>query len=149
MSWRDPYRGDTRAIQKSCQSIAPFGYPVGAVVRHRPSGNFLAVWDAPRVPGRFPTTGVYYATSKDLLHWSEPALLLAAHNPHDACGANEVNRDGWIDAYPSLIDHDAKGRNFDDAGAAAWLYVAHIQNVGCNPAGRRYLLRTPVAITPR
>ncbi|MCB1543261.1 MAG: hypothetical protein KDJ30_02900 [Rhodoblastus sp.] len=149
VSWRDPYRGDARAIQKSCQSIAPFGYPVGAVVRHRPSGIFLAVWDAPRVPGRFPTTGVYYATSKDLLHWSEPALLLAAHNPHDACGANEVNRDGWIDAYPSLIDHDAKGRNFDDAGAAAWLYVARIQNVGCNPAGRRYLLRTPVAITPR
>ncbi len=147
VSWRDPYRAAPR-VQKSCQPIAPFGYAVGAVVRHRPTGAFLAVWDAPRVAGKFPTTGIYYATSRDLLRWSEPALLVASHNPHDTCGANDANRDGWVDAYPSLIDHEAEGRNFDDAGSKAWLYVARIQNVGCNPAGRRYLLRTPVSISP-
>lgn len=148
--WRDPYAAKTDiAAQPACATIEPFGYPVGAVVRHRPSGNFVAVWEAPRVDGRFATTGLYYATSRDLIHWSQAALLAATLNTHQPCGASgDVNRDGWITSYPSMLDPDAKGRNFDDAGDAPFLYYARIKNVGCNPAGERALMRQRVAISP-
>lgn len=53
--WRDPYGPKSDAPQPACATIEPFGYAVGAVVRHRPSGNFVAVWEAPRVEGAFPS----------------------------------------------------------------------------------------------
>ncbi|MFO1118221.1 MAG: hypothetical protein U1E28_21340 [Beijerinckiaceae bacterium] len=147
--WRDPYGPKSDAPQPACATIEPFGYAVGAVVRHRPSGNFVAVWEAPRVEGRFPFTGLYYATSRDLIHWSQAALLAATPNTAQPCGASgDVNRDGWITSYPSLLDPDAKGRNFDDAGDTPYLYYARIRNVGCTPAGERALMRQRVAISP-
>lgn len=145
--WRDPY-GAGAGPQKACAPLQPFGYPVGAVVRYRPTGDFLAVWEAPRVPGRFPTMGFYYATSRDLLAWSQPALLAATATAHAPCGDDGANRDGWINSYPSLLDSKAEGRNFDDVGAEAWIYFAHIKNVGCVPAGQRFLMRQRVSITP-
>lgn len=147
--WRDPYAPGPHGLQAACAPLEPFGYPVGAVVRYRPTGEFLALWEAPRVPGRFATTGFYYATSRDLLRWSAPALFAPTAISHAPCGENEGNRDGWINTYPSLIDDKAQGRNFDDVGADPWIYFAHIKNVGCIPAGQRILMRQRVSIRPR
>lgn len=146
--WSDPYTSSTGRQQAACAPVEPFGFPVGAVVRHRPSGQFLALWEAPRVPGKFATTGFYYATSKDLLHWSAPTLLVATAISHAPCGDNGANSDGWINTYPSLLDDKAEGRNFDNVGDEAWLYYARIKNVGCNPAGQRILMRQRVSIKP-
>ena len=146
--WRDPYGAHDSTPQKSCAPVEPFGYPVGSVVRHRASGQFVAVWDAPKIDGKFPTYGLYYATSRDLLHWSAPALLAALPVLNATCGTNESNRDGWITAYPAMIDADAHGRNFDDTGDTPWLFYARIKNVGCNPAGERMLMRQRIRITP-
>ena len=134
-------------MQKPCAPIEPFLFPVGAVVRHRASGAFVAVWEAPRVEGRFPTAGFYYATSRDLVHWSQPMLLVATPMTYAPCGTNESNRDGWISSYPSLLDADAQGRNFDDAGDAPWLFYARIRNNGCTPGAERILVRQRVRIS--
>ena len=146
--WSDPYARRGPAAQASCAPIEPFGYPVGSLARHRESGNFVAVWEAPRVEGKFPTFGLFYATSRDLLHWSTAALLAAIPVLDAPCGLNQSNRDGWITTYPALIDADAHGRNFDDTGDAPWLFYARIKNVGCAPGGERMLMRQRIAISP-
>lgn len=146
--WRDPYAKGASATQASCAVIEPFGYAVGSVVRHRASGNFIAVWEAPRVEGRYPTSGLYYATSRDLIRWSQPALLAATPMTYQPCGANEANRDGWITSYPAVLDPDATGRNFDDTGDNPFLFYARIKNVGCAPAGERILMRQRIDISP-
>jgi hypothetical protein len=147
--WRDPYAASPLRAEsaKPCAPIEPFLFPVGAVVRHRASGAFVAVWEAPRVEGRFPTAGFYYATSRDLVRWSQPMLLVATPMTYAPCGTNESNRDGWIMSYPSLLDPDAQGRNFDDAGDAPWLFYARIRNNGCTPGAERILVRQRVRIS--
>lgn len=146
--WRDPYRNASKEAQAPCAIVEPFGYPVGSVVRHRTSGEFVGVWEAPRVEGKFATAGLYYATSRDLIHWSQPALLAPTAVTHQPCGPNDSNRDGWIASYPAMLDDKAQGRNFDDSGDEAWLFYARIRNVGCTPAGDRTLMRQRVAISP-
>ena len=107
----------------------------------------LVVWLA-SVEGRFATAGLYYATSRDLIHWSQAALLAATPMTHQPCGTGESNKDGWITSYPSVLDPEASGRNFDNVGDEPWLFYARIKNVGCAPAGERILMRQRVTISP-
>lgn len=147
--WSNPYRSSRGA--DPCQPIKPFGYPVGAVVRHRPSGLYLAIWEQPKIEGRtpfgvFPVAGFYLATSRDLIAWSDPSLFLPTPIVHQPCGLHEENRDGVTLAYPSLLDEKAQGRNYDNVGNSAWLYVTRIAMDGCNPGARRVLMRRAVRI---
>ncbi len=146
--WSDPYATDARAAQASCAPADTFGFPVGALVRYRANGTFVAVWEAPRVDGRFPVAGFYYATSRDLIGWSAPALLMAGAVIHDACDGGR-NRDGMTIAYPALLDPQAEGRNFDNAGDTPFLYFAQIRNNGCVAGAERVLVRVRVRIAPR
>ena len=126
---------------RACRPIEPFPAPVGAVVRHRPSGAWIAVFQAAADGGRFPEPGLYYAASRDLLAWDKPRLLLAGKTLYDSpCGASELI------AYPSLLDREAKGRNFDDVGDAAELYFATLRIEGCTVTSDRNLVRRKVAI---
>lgn len=153
--WSDPY-GPSRHVDP-CQPVRPFGYPVASVVRHRPSGLYLAIWEQPKLTGVtpfgvFPTAGIYLATSRDLRDWSDPALFLATAVTPQPCGLHEENRNGSILAYPSLLDDAAQGRNYDNVGDKAWVYFTRIGLDGCNPGARRVLMRQPVRIersTPR
>ena len=143
--WRDPYKAGARAPE-ACAPVAPFDLPVGSVVRHRPSGLFLAVWEATRKPPKYPVAGFYYATSKDLLGWSAPALLWPGASVHDACDEGRA-RDGLTRAYPSIIDHHARTSTFEDVGDTAFLYFAVAKNVGCVASAERALMRAPLTIT--
>jgi len=145
--WRDPYASKASYDQAICQPLEPFGFPVGAVLRHRGSGNWIALWEAPRVEGKFPTSGFYYATSRNLTDWSLPALLAAAPTMHQPCGAGDSNRDGAVLSYPSLLDESAQGRNFDNAGDTPSLFYARVKNNGCIPGAERVLMRQKVRIT--
>lgn len=137
----DPYR--TRpGPPSSCRPVGPFPGPVGAVVRHRASGAFLAVFMA-RAGGVFPASGFYWTTSRDLLTWDHPRLLIAGQTLYDdPCKAG-----GRLIAYPSLLDPQAQGRNFDDVGDSASLTYATLRTEGCTVTSDRDLLRRPVAIT--
>ena len=148
--WTNPYRQQARA--DACQPIKPFGYPVASVVRHRGTGLYLAIWEQPKLAapspfGDFPVAGIYLATSRNLVDWSDPSLVVPAAVVHQPCGLHDENRGGVILAYPSLLDDKAVGRNYDDVGDRAWLFVTRIALDGCNPGTKRVLVRQPVTIT--
>jgi hypothetical protein len=142
----DSYAGKGRAAL-ACAPIAPFGFPVGAVVRHRASGTFIAIWEAPKNESDRPVDGFYTATSRDLLNWGAPRLLVAGRTMMGAaCSEDGGERNGSVIAYPSILDTKAEGRNFDDVGDIAWLYYAAIEVEGCTPGAKRVLLRQRLSI---
>lgn len=143
IQYDDPYRSNLR-MPRACKPVAPFPAQVGAVVRHRASGTFLAVVQTWKDGRYFPVPGFYYATSRDLLNWSAPALLMATKTQYDdACGSRALN------SYPSILDAQAQGRNFDDAGKSAWLYWVSMRIEGCNHTSDRKLIRQRLLIAPR
>ena len=136
----DPYRGPARRAD-TCRPVGPFPGPVGAVVRHRASGAWIAVFMAKAGDG-FAESGFHWTTSRDLLTWDTPRLLLPGATLYDdPCGAKA----GLI-AYPSLLDPSAQGRNFDDTGDTALLTYATLRTQGCTITSDRDLVRRPVAI---
>jgi hypothetical protein len=140
IAYPDPYRAGA-AAPRACRPIAPFPAPVGSVVRHRGTGAWIAVFQA-SAGAEFPEPGFYVTSSSDLLTWDKPRLLIAGKTLYDdPCTAG-----GRMIAYPSLIDRDAKGRNFDDVGDAADLYFTTLKVDGCKITSERDLLRRRVAI---
>ena len=137
--YADPYRSDAKPAR--CQVIEPFGSPVGTIVRHRASRAWIAIFEKP-AGGRFTQAGFYTTASRDLLRWDEPRLLLAGTTlSGDPCGSG-----GRVIAYPSLIDREARGRNFDDVGDSADLYFATLKVDGCRFTSERELVRRRLAI---
>ncbi len=142
----DPYSGRSFA-PTACAPVGPFGFPVGAVVRHRPSGLFLAIWAAPKNDAERPVDGFYVASSRNLIDWSGPRLLLAGKTMMSpACAADGSGGESSVVAYPSLLDAKATGRNFDNVGDEAWLYYTAIKVEGCTPGAERVLLRRKIGI---
>lgn len=137
----DPYQ-EKPATKATCKPIAPFPAPVGSITRHRDTGLWIGVFQAAANGTRFPVSGIYYATARNLTQWSEPRLLMAGSTLYDdACKSG-----GRLINYPSLIDPKAKGRNFDDVGDSAGLYVGTIRVEGCNPTSDRLLMRQTIKI---
>ena len=92
--------------------------------------------------GDFPESGFYWTSSRDLLTWDRPRLLLAGATLYDdACGAP-----GGLIAYPSLLDPAATGRNCDDTGDTAFLTYVTLRTEGCAITSERDLLRRPLVI---
>lgn len=136
----DPYREETKPAR--CQVIPPFTSPVGAILRHRGTGAWIAIFEAKGDGQRFPQSGFYTTASWDLLKWDQPRLLLAGSLlSDDACKAG-----GSVISYPSLIDRAARGRNFDDVGDSADIYFTRMQVDGCRITSNRDLVRRRVAI---
>ncbi len=136
----DPYRADPKPAP--CATIAPFPAPVGAVVRHRATGAWVAVFQAKADGRAFPESGFYTTSSRDLLRWDAPRLLLAGRTLYD----DPCTSGGRLISYPSFIDPAAKGRNFDDVGDTADLFYATLQVEGCQVTSRRDLVRRRAAI---
>lgn len=136
----DPYRAAPKRAE-ACKPVAPFPTPVGAVLRHRATGAFIAVFMA-KAGGAFSRSGFYWTTSRDLLAWDTPRLLIEGATLYDdPCAAPN----GLI-AYPSLLDPQAQGRNFDDTGDSAILTYVSLRTDGCAITSDRDLWRRPVAI---
>ncbi|HET8728741.1 MAG TPA: hypothetical protein VFO41_14635 [Alphaproteobacteria bacterium] len=143
----DPYR--EAIADESRHTCAPVGRgkltrPVNALIRHEPSGLFVAVMTGrrPLRPDAAPTSGIFTSTSADLIHWSEPNLVLAAPTLHDHdCG------DGQFLHYPSLLDPDDRSRNFENTDGSAFLYLTRFEMDGCRVGWNRDLVRLPVEIS--
>lgn len=145
----DPYR--SAAVQPERHTCAPVGrgrltMPVGSVVRHRATGLYVAVMtDRRRIrPDRPPVAGIFAATSPDLIHWSEPRLVLATPTLHHWTCLQERQPVH----YPALLDEDSRSRNFEDTDGTAWLYLTRFNPQGCRLGADRDLIRLPVRITP-
>ncbi len=138
--YADPYRAHPQPAP--CAVISPFPAPVGSIVKVEPSGLWLAAFQAKADAGAFPVSGFYTATSSDLLHWSEPRLLLPGPTLYDdACAAG-----GPLISYPVLLDPGSASRNFDRSGPEADLYYDVLVTEGCTITGRRSLVRRRITI---
>jgi hypothetical protein len=143
----DPYQSPQKE-PRSCETIGPFPTPVASLSRHRDSGLYLAVFQIFAGTKRgaddpYPVSGFYTATSRDLITWSEPTLLLETPTLYDnACGA-EVLR-----SYPSLIDPLSQSRNFEDVGETAYLTYSEMRVEGCAHTADRMLTWQKVRIAP-
>ncbi len=137
----DPYKPGFKP-PAPCRTIAPFTFAVGSVVLHRPTHTFVATFQA-KAGGIFPLSGFYAATSRDLLHWSDPRLVLAEPTLYDdLCRAGPS-----IVAYPAVLDPASAARNYDTIGDAPELFFTRIAVAGC-ATGRRLLLRQRLAVKP-
>ena len=137
----DPYKPGFKP-PAPCRTIAPFTFAVGSVVLHRPTHTFVATFQA-KAGGIFPLSGFYAATSRDLLHWSDPRLVLAEPTLYDdLCHAGPS-----IVAYPAVLDPASAARNYDTIGDAPELFFTRIAVAGCT-TGRRLLLRQRLAVKP-
>ena len=112
-------------------------WPVTALLRHDPSGLYIALMQDGGRGG-----GLYYATSPDLLAWSDPARLASAEGPASwRCGdANDAV------AYPSLLDPDNLDPSFAAIGNHALLFVTRFVPTGCHLWMNRDLVAVPVII---
>ncbi len=139
--YADPYRSAVPAPHP-CAPVGPFPAPVGAVVRLRASGDWLAVFQAKADEKFFPVSGFYVAASRDLIAWSDPRLLLPGPTLYD-----DPCRSGpQLIAYPSILDSRDPSRNFDRAGQHPDLYYTTLAVEGCTVTSRRTLLRRPLVI---
>jgi hypothetical protein len=135
----DPYAGPA-GMAGRCLVVQPFSTPVGSVTRLRGSGLWLAVFQ--RAASADAPAGFYQATSRDLLDWSKPSLLLAAPTLFGSpCGHPAIV------AYPALIDPDSPSRNFEDVGSRAFLFYTEMAVEGCRITARRVLKRLPVVLS--
>ena len=140
----NPYASAAAPRPAPCKTFAPFAFPIGAVVRQRGSGLWIAVFQASRKDPDLPVDGFYYATGKSLTDWSLPRLLVAGPTLYNGpCGSQTS-----LLGYPSLLDETAKTRNFEDAGTSPFLYFAEIGTKDCNFTGTRKLVRVKLEIAP-
>ena len=112
-------------------------WPVMSLVRHTPSGVFLAVMQDGARGG-----GVFYATSADLLHWSDPALLLPAIGL-----AAWTCSDAPPLAFPSILDPASPDRNYETVGGTAYLFATEFNVSHCRTGMDRDLVRWSLSIT--
>lgn len=142
----DPYAARPPAGQ-TCKTLLPFPAPVGAIVRHRGSGKYLAIYQASAGAsdgsgGMLAEPGFYLTASSNLTDWSPPTLVLPTKSYYDdACGA------GMIRNYPVLIDEGTEGRNFDNIGDEALLFFAETRVEGCQHTSDRKLIARKVRIS--
>jgi hypothetical protein len=90
------------------------------------------------------TCGFFYALSADLIHWSEPRLLVEASL--DWCAA-DPSQPGVLEpvivAYPSIVDHSDTTVNFEKAGRTPHFYYVRINGDNLD----RDVVRVPLTLT--
>lgn len=131
----DAYRSDALPENHVCTPVGALGAPVTGLVRHRPTGTYIATLSA--------AGGVYLSTSPDLIAWSPPKLVWAV----PVIGQQGCD-EPWAIGYPALIDETAPERNFESVGDEAWLYYTRMWTEACKLTMRRDLVRVRVRLTP-
>jgi hypothetical protein len=136
----DPYTQHADPAPHVCAPVATgaLRWPVTSLVRHAPSGQFVALMLNGARNG-----GVMYATSADLLHWSDPAPLL----PGVGQGAWSCEDPAPI-AYPSLLDPASPDRNFATIGSSPALFLTRFVVAHCRTGMDRELIRLQVGVRP-
>jgi hypothetical protein len=136
----NPY---TTSGSKDAHVCAPVGggqlrWPVTSLVRHAPSGLFIALM----MNGAHDGGGVFYATSPNLIDWSSPMKLM------DGLGESGY-RCGNVApiAYPSLLDAQSTDRNFMTVGRSAELFLTRFNTSGCRTSMDRDLMRVGITIS--
>jgi hypothetical protein len=143
VSFVDPYRSMDPSGQHVCRPVASLGYGPLSLVRHAPTGQYLALFVAENdTRTAAPAYAVYVAASPDLIHWSDKSKIMPITLPNEAkCG------DPLPLAYPSLLDPQSSSRNFETVGDQALLFLTRFNLDHCHTSLDRDLIRYAVAIT--
>jgi len=141
----DPFRDavDDPAAH-TCTPVAPhiIGRMIGGLVTLRSSGEVMAVFgDKRRLPDGSVAEGFFTSTSRDLITWSEPRLVMRAQLLWDK-SCNE--RHAYF--YPSLIDPEATTFSYEDFGERGYLYLTRYQLRNCKVTWDRDLVRVPMEL---
>ncbi|KAB0266616.1 hypothetical protein [Microvirga brassicacearum] len=146
-SFIDPFR-DSNADPEAhvCAPVAPatFGRMIGGMVKRRGGDEVLAVFgDRRKGEGGQVEEGIFAATSRDLVKWSKPSLVMKAELLWDkSCDEPHAY------FYPSLIDPRATTFSFEDFGDSGFLYLTRYQLKDCKVTWDRDLVRVPVTLKP-
>lgn len=134
----DPYTPNA-STEARCTPVANLTGMVWSVVRHRPSGLYIAMLT---VGGPGPKDiSLALATSHDMLHWTKPDIVPGvAFQWMKPCPIAPA----WH--YPSLIDPNSPRRNFDTVGDDAVLFMTRLNLKGCRGSLDRDLVRIPVRL---
>jgi hypothetical protein len=142
----DPYReAVAEPARHVCAPVAPaqLGHLVTSLTRHEASGLYIALsagYRAP-APGVEKVTGIFAATSPDLLQWSEPQLVWRAPILwRHGCEGTPV-------FYPALLDPDTPSRNFETVDERGFLFLTSVNLSNCSVGWDRDLIRLEVAIS--
>jgi hypothetical protein len=131
----DAYRERNFSPEKHvCTPVGAIKAPIGSIVRHRTSGQYLATVAA--------SGGFFVSTSSDLRTWSAPRLLWSVHLSGEQ-GCTEK----WVVNYPALLDSNSPDRNFESVGDTAWLYFTRFWTKDCGLPMQRDLMRVRVRIS--
>ena len=140
----DPYREDVADPERHvCAPVDGLASTVSSVVRHGPSGRYLAVTATTRTgPDGIARSGVYWTRSTDLVRWSEPALLWEAPLLwRRDCDARRGLRLSVADRR-----RRARRRTSRRVGEHFWLYLVEMPlGPGCRVGPERDLIRMPVS----
>jgi len=119
---------------------------VWSVVRHETSGNWLAVlaMTRPTSPGSLPVSGIWVATSRDLLDWSPAELVMAA-----PLLTSPSCESAYSYFYPALLDPASQSRVFESVGDGPFIYLTRLHMARCLPTAARDLVRIRAQIRPR
>ena len=146
--FEDPYAADLDPAAHLCEPIAPAAlpWPVTSLTRHEGSGLWIATMKGRRADETgTERTGVYYATSPDLLHWQGPALLMEA----PLMGSGTPCAPERPIGYPALIDPASPDRNFATVGDRPALTFVRARLDGCSLGPDRDIVMVPVEIGGR
>jgi len=142
----DPYLGPQRR-RTPCAPVAKgrIAEMAESLTYNETLGRFLLVGLAP--PGRgsigAKVRGIYFATSKDLVHWGERRLLTRAVTKQTyRCGGPSPL------AYPSVVDPESSSRTFATSGPHPYLYYTQFRYSDCRMTANRDLVRVPLRVTP-
>ena len=134
-----PYERKTATAPNFCKPVS--GLWITTVVYYEPAKSFIAVaFDERIAPG-----GIFYRTSKDLIHWSRAELLMEGH---DFSFWKKKGASAPV-VYPSLLDPESPSLNFDTTGSKPWLYFQRVRTRNGEALGReRDIIRIRLTIAP-
>jgi len=144
--FNDPYAGPQRR-RTPCAPLAKgrIAEMAESLTYNGALGRFLLIGLAP--PGRGSigpkVRGIYFATSKDLVHWSERRLVTRAVTKQNyRCGGPSPL------AYPSVIDPESGSRTFATSGVQPYLYYTQFRYQDCRMTADRDLVRVRLRVSP-
>lgn len=141
----DPYQAGFIAPAHRCTPVSPrsLRWLVTSVVRHAPSGAFIALMQGslPSGRGEAPRDAIFASASWDLVSWSPATVVMEVGRPGSyRCG------DPPPIAYPSLLDPSSPDRNFGTVGDTAELFMTRFNVPRCRLDMDRDLVRRSVSI---
>ena len=136
--------GDKFPSAIPCARVARrvLGWDVRSLSWYAPSNSYIAIMHAASVnPEGRRVVGVHYATSPDLLQWSDTRLLVEAPSRLNSTCQPPMH-------YPAMLDPASSSRNFETVGGSAYIYYTEFNVQNCRISLDRDLRRFAVTIQP-